>query len=100
MRRAITKWPSSCTKISTPRTNRKARMVKRLIVPQWPPGRRRHGPGRRSRGLAPGQQPVDRLNARQIVVDHRDHEHQQEDEAAEQELLLDLHAEIAAREAF
>src|SRR6185503_18541070 len=27
MRRAIRKWPSSCTKISTPRTNRKARAL-------------------------------------------------------------------------
>src|ERR1051326_5611714 len=51
MRRAIRKCPSSCTKISTPRTNRKAR----VLVTSSPGGsRRRLYPTRRARGVGSG----------------------------------------------
>src|SRR5438128_963320 len=47
MRLAIRKWPSSCTKISTPRTKRNAR----VLVTRWLRGsRRRLYPTRRPAG--------------------------------------------------
>ena len=59
--------------------------------------------GRRAallRRLSPRHKTFDPGNPCQIVVDHRHHQHHQDDEAGEQDLFLDADAEVAARDAF
>src|ERR1051325_7611845 len=55
---------------------------------------------RRTTRLPPRHEPFDPANARQVVIDARDHQHEDDDEPGEQHLLLDAHAEVAAREPF
>src|SRR5436189_290266 len=50
--------------------------------------------------LFPGHPPADPTDPRQVVVDHGHHQHHQHDEAGQEQLLLDAHAEVAARQPF
>src|SRR5438067_3220707 len=47
----------------------------------------------------PWHQPANPADACEVVIDDRDHQHHQDDEAAEQQLLFHLETEVAAREA-
>src|SRR5882762_6551541 len=49
---------------------------------------------------APGHQPLDPRDSRQIVVDDCHHQHQDQDKTGEQHLLLDAQAEVATGEPF
>src|SRR5262249_29725863 len=51
--------------------------------------------GRKWTDSPPRHQPFDPADACQIVVDHRNHQHHQHDEACKQHLFLYAHTEVA-----